>query len=134
MFNGQVVIYADGGCEGNGSPTAQAFGSYVLRAYNGDQLVKQIRSRRIDYPQHKTNNAAEFQAVIDALSQLQPGEYSVHLFSDSQLVVNVLSGQWQTDKPHLVALVQQAQQIMDQLPGLFIEWRSRDVIVRELGH
>jgi ribonuclease HI len=135
MFNGEVVIYADGGCEGNGSQHARAFGSYVMRAYRDGKKVGEKRSGRLDFPQHSTNNAAELQIVLEALKALQPGKYPVRIISDSQLVVNVLSGLWQTDKPHLCALVSDIQfKELCDFPNVSYEWVRRDVIVQELGH
>lgn len=135
MFIGEVVIYADGGCENNGSQQARAFGSYVLRAYRDGELLKTVRSGRLDFPQHNTNNAAELQIVLEALKALQPGVYSIRIISDSQLAVNVLSGTWQTNKPHLQALVNDIKfKELCDFPNVSYEWVRRDVIVRELGH
>jgi ribonuclease HI len=134
MFDGTVLIWADGGCERNGSVSAKAFGSYVLRAMKDGELVKETRSHRQNYLQHHTNNAAELQVIINALSALTPGDYPVTVFSDSQLAVNVLTGAWSTNKPHLQALASEARDLIACFPQIEFVWTPRAEIVAVLGH
>ena len=134
MFDGTILIWADGGCENNGSVSAKAFGSYVLRAMKDGELIKETRSHRQNYPQHHTNNAAELQVIINALSALTPGDYSVTVFSDSQLAVNVLTGLWSTNKPHLQDLVEEAKPVIARFPQLDFVWTPRAEIFAVLGH
>jgi len=52
-----------------------------------------------------TNNVGEYQAVLDAIAlALKLEAMDVEIFSDSQLVVNQVSGVWQCRKRHLLPL------------------------------
>jgi ribonuclease HI len=134
MFNGHVVIFCDGGCSGNGGANPVAYGSYILRAYKGDDLVSQKVSGRMEYPEHGTNNAAELETLIRALEALKPGDYSVKVYTDSQLVVGWVTLGYKCKHDHLRPLIARAKALMALLPGADIEHVSRDVIVHELGH
>ena len=86
------LIYSDGGSRGNPGPAAAAF------------LVFNINGERIyhcgKFLGETTNNVAEYQAVLMAvswllknISQKERAKYSFYL--DSELVVNQLSGRYQ---------------------------------------
>lgn len=140
MFEGEVVIYADGGCENNGAENATAYGSYLLMAVNGETLISQKHSGRIDYPRHQTNNAAEVQVFIDACNALLAkanGEripYKVTYYTDSQLAVNWITGNWRVNADHIKPLVSTARSIMCRFDQFEIAHVGREVIVDLLGH
>lgn len=140
MFNGTVVIIADGGCENNGAANARAFGSYLLRAVKDRTIVRETRSGRLNYPQHTTNNQAEMQTLIEALKVLAVriplvgNDYPVVVYMDSQIVVNLVSGTWSANNATLKTMLQEAKELIAQFPQFKIEWVRRDKIVQALGH
>jgi ribonuclease HI len=139
-FMGRVVIIADGGCSGNGTPNARAYGSFVYTAYRGDVVLKSYASGRLDYEQHHTNNEAEFQVCIDALELLirnadgQRLAYEAEYRTDSQIVVNVLTGNWKCRAAHLLPLVEQARGYMSWFDHLTLVWIPREEVLCVLGH
>ena len=80
---GKIVIYTDGGCEGN--PGIGGYGAVILR-FAARQEVSGGYS-------HTTNNRMELMACIRSLQMLDPG-ISVVLFSDSSYVVNGIEKGW----------------------------------------
>lgn len=85
------LIYCDGGARGNPGPAAAAF---LIFKINGDCLYRSGK-----YLGVATNNVAEYQAVLMALTWLAEnqsfGDRDVFSFYlDSQLVVNQLNGQY----------------------------------------
>lgn len=82
----KVIIYADGGCRGNGKENAIGGYGIILRYKDYQKEVKKGFY-------NTTNNIMELTAVIDALSMLkEPCE--VELYSDSAYVVNAFNNGW----------------------------------------
>jgi len=84
-----LTIYTDGGSSGNPGPSASAFVYY---------LQEKIVLKKSFFLGNKTNNQAEYQAIVFSLEHLIKNRSSfpqvdgVEFFSDSSLVVNQLSG------------------------------------------
>lgn len=90
-----LTVHCDGGSRGNPGPAAYGF---VVRNENS------IIHRQGGYMGITTNNQAEYEAVIQALtyivsSNLSPTSISFNL--DSQLVVNQLNGLFKMKSPAL---------------------------------
>lgn len=80
---GDVVIYTDGGCDGN--PGRGGYGVVILRG-----------SRRVEHSagyRRTTNNRMELMACIAGLEKLQEAS-GVSLFSDSRYVVDGINKGW----------------------------------------
>ena len=97
-----ITIYIDGACSGNPGPGGWAA---VLSA---GQHHKEVGGGK----RHTTNNEMELTAAVGALKALKLNGLSVTIYTDSMLVVNLLSGAHQTKKPHLAALVQEAKELV----------------------
>ena len=134
MFTGEVEIYTDGGCSGNGTPGARAYGSYNIRAIRDGIEVKCTTQVARDYPEHSTNNAAELQALIDALRTLTPGTYTVRTYTDSQVLAGWVAYGYKCKKAHLLPLVLEARRLWAQFPNAEIRCVPREQIVAVLGH
>jgi len=97
----QLVIHTDGGARGNPGPAATGF---IIT--NQDHQTLHQAGRVIG---STTNNVAEYQAVIDALTWIQDHPTFQHLkvnfYLDSNLVVNQLNGKFKVTKPHLRELL-----------------------------
>lgn len=78
-----IEIWTDGGCKPN--PGRGGWGVVIK---DGDTIMKFHGGN-----QRTTNNRMEFQAVIEALKLVGP-ECEAVIYSDSQLVMNILSGTW----------------------------------------
>ena len=80
---GKVVIYTDGGCEGN--PGTGGYAAVILSS-----AVRRELSGGYSYT---TNNRMELMACIHSLRSIDPGISAV-LFSDSSYVVNGIEKGW----------------------------------------
>ncbi|SKA83742.1 ribonuclease HI [Caloramator quimbayensis] len=82
----KVIIYADGGCRGNGKENT--IGGYGIVLKYKD-VVKEVKKGF----KNTTNNIMELTAVIDALLLLKEPCF-VELYSDSAYVVNAFNKGW----------------------------------------
>ena len=93
----KLIIHTDGGARGNPGPAG--LGVYITEE---DGTVVMEHSR---YLGEKTNNQAEYLAVVDALEHAtQLGAEEVDLFMDSELIVKQLHGEYRVKNEALAAL------------------------------
>ena len=112
----QVIIYTDGGSRGNPGPGAAA---YLLKRSDGSLL-----EGRADFLDETTNNYAEYLAVLQALKAAQRhGMQHIELFSDSELLVRQLNGQYKVKSANLLQLYSRC---MECLSG-FASWKVTHV-------
>lgn len=90
-----IQLYADGGARGNPGEAACAFLIYD----RGKKLYEKGKKLGIT-----TNNVAEYTAVIQGLRKAREFDDEVEVFSDSELVIKQLKGQYKVKKPHLKEL------------------------------
>jgi len=98
-----VNIYTDGGARGNPGPAG-----FGLVVYDKDQNIIYKNSQYIGI---KTNNEAEYAALINALEWLVHNKDNfsishINLFSDSQLLVRQIQGIYKVKAIHLKPLHQ----------------------------
>jgi len=111
----KVEIYTDGACRGNPGPAA--IGAVLLCGDRRKEISKAIGD--------STNNRAEIQAVIEALSALKhPEKTEVTLYTDSQLVYGLLQGTYKAKKN---------RDLVDKMLNLSENLRSLEV-VKIKGH
>ena len=116
--NTTLLVYSDGGARGNPGPAASAW----LAIWQGKLLHQQA-----EYLGESTNNLAEYQALLSALTWLvnnwPDSAQSARFHLDSQLVVKQLTGEFKVKKTHLRPLFHQIQQLIEQLrqQGIQIE-------------
>lgn len=89
----KIIIYIDGGSRGNPGPSA--FG--VILCNNKGDILK----RYSEYIGQATNNEAEYQGLIFALKKAKAyfgkekiKKMAIELFSDSQLLVKQMNGEY----------------------------------------
>ncbi len=103
-----MKVFTDGGARGNPGPAAAGFLVYGdagdLREKRGKPFVAQGK-----YLGVKTNNEAEYLAVIEALTYLQghSQDKKIEFFLDSNLVVNQLNGIFKVKEARLRELLVQ---------------------------
>lgn len=103
----RIKIFVDGTTYGNPGPSAYAF------------IVKDVKDNILykagEFIGNATNNIVEARGIIAALSwALQQGKNTVHLFSDSELIVNQINGKYKIRNPQLAALHKQIYDLMRQ--------------------
>ena len=113
------VLYADGASRGNPGPAA--YGAVIFDA-SGNLVAELGENLGI-----RTNNYAEYQAVIAGLRHIETGWPGAEVLvrMDSKLVVEQLSGRWQIKHPELRELAQEAIRIIRGLT-VKLEWIPRE--------
>lgn len=93
----RLIIHADGGARGNPGPAG--LGVYITDE-EGEVVMEHSR-----YLGEKTNNQAEYLAVVDALEHAtQLGAEEVDLFLDSELIVKQMQGVYRVKNRELAVL------------------------------
>jgi ribonuclease HI len=105
-------IYTDGGSRGNPGPSG--FGVVVYD--ESKKIISQI-SKFIGV---KTNNEAEYSALLDALIWVKDNlvNYdisSLNFYSDSQLMVRQLQGKYKVKAPTIIPLYRQAVSLLSTI-------------------
>ena len=88
------------------------------------------------YLGQKTNNEAEYQALIDLLDEVNSrGIQELEVRGDSQLVLSQVQKKWKINKDHLRLL---AEQVWEKTPSLKIKWiwvpREQNKLADELSN
>ncbi len=124
-----LTIYTDGGSRGNPGPGAAAFVIY-------DKAKKPIVQSAV-YFENTTNNIAEYTAMENALkAAAKLGGKNVRAFSDSELIVKQLNGQYRVKSENLKGIYSEC---MDVLSG-FAKWsvthvrREKNKLADELAN
>lgn len=88
MIMNKINVFCDGGARGNPGPAG--IGVVVVDNSGREKCYHK-------YIGHKTNNQAEYEAVLFALQNIKkdyPGVNEVNFFLDSELVVNQIEGKY----------------------------------------
>ena len=117
-----VKVYIDGGSRGN--PGEAAIGVVI---YDGNDREIYRSGRKIG---KRTNNVAEYSALIDALEHLNsivsnPDE-KILIFSDSELLVKQIIGLYRVRDKKLQKLYNRAKELLKKFNNLKIEHINRD--------
>jgi len=115
----KIIAYTDGASRGNPGPAAAGF---VLTDTDGRQLLS--KSFFLD---RTTNNVAEYTAVIKALEAAkQIGAKQLSVFSDSELLVRQINGEYKVKSEQIRPLFQQAVQLLGEFENYKVRFISRD--------
>lgn len=120
----KFVIHTDGGARGNPGPAA--VGVVIEEVAEGNPSTHFARSgRAIEIARRigeSTNNVAEYTAVIEALKEVRSkkykGEYEIHFFLDSNLVVQQLNGKFKVKDGKLRELLMQIRLLEQEIGGV----------------
>jgi len=102
-----ISIYTDGGARGNPGKAAAAFVAFI----DGKLIKKGTKFLGV-----KTNNEAEYEAVILALEWLTEaeGETEILFNLDSELVARQITGEYKVKSLHLKDLLTQVQNLLSK--------------------
>jgi ribonuclease HI len=102
------TAYIDGGARGNPGPAAYGV---VIRSPEGKVLIELARYLGI-----QTNNFAEYSALLAALEYAQQQNFpGLKVFSDSELLVKQMKGEYKVSHPVLKTLHGQARELARKL-------------------
>lgn len=133
----KITVWIDGGCKRNGMPNPEAYASVRIVGHKD-----QIHPIKLDHA--KTNNEAEFGALLSALDLLsiltdRPG-HTVEIRTDSQDLVGWVMLNWKirAEHPTLIMLrdaaVDGMLRLMTAGTNLDLVQVNRSEIVQMLGH
>lgn len=131
-----LTIYCDGGAIPN---PGQGYGSYKVI----DQTGRSRSVERHSFQGTMTNNEAEWHILLKVLSdiheRLKKNNISsrivtLEIKSDSQLVVNMVSGLWSGSDPRMLSLCNQVKAQLSLFQAFSITHVKRDVMVDIFGH
>ena len=114
-----LKIYTDGASRGNPGPASAA---YVITNDEGNTLQE-----KSEFLGNKTNNQAEYIAVINALEMAEnytAGRLQVN--SDSNLLVNQLQGNWRVKSKNIKPLYRRTKDLTKKFDGVVFVHRNRD--------
>ena len=115
----EVFIQTDGASRGN--PGESGAGAVICDSRG--RTLKELKQ----YLGMATNNVAEYRAAILALEKaLELGAKRVTLSLDSDLVVRQLRGEYRVREPHLRALHQKAQEVLNRFSQYSILYIPRE--------
>ena len=114
-----ITANVDGGARGNPGPAG--YGVYI-RDPNG-VVIAQLS----DYLGHKTNNFAEYSALLAALEYaVAHGHRALKVVSDSELMVRQMNGEYRVKSPDLKPLYEKARTLTRQLDKFTIQHVLRE--------
>ena len=117
----KIKIYTDGGSRGNPGKAASAF-----IAVDEGKIVHS----KSKYLGTKTNNEAEYNAIIMALSwALKNEKRYIEIVSDSELVIKQINKVYRINKPHLKALNETVNQLTKGKNISFSNQRREDKFI-----
>jgi probable phosphoglycerate mutase len=114
-----VIVNTDGAARGNPGPAAIGV---VVRSSDGRVLSEVARGLGI-----ATNNVAEYEAAIEGLRQAERlGAATVHLRSDSRLLIEQRSGRFRVKNPTLIRLHGEARELARRFRRVRLEHVPRE--------
>ena len=134
----ELTIYTDGGARGN--PGEGAVG--VVIETRNSKLETRIKKKTIKKTVGiVTNNEAEYLAVIEALSQISNFQFpisKIHVYLDSKLVCEQLSGRWKVKNARMQEFLLKAKTLENEIDAPISythipreENKEADVLVNE---
>jgi ribonuclease HI len=121
----KIIVYCDGACEPC-NPGGYATWGWVA-FLDGKEISH--GSGCVGHGPGMTNNRAEYEAVLQVLRRAQKKGVSVHIRTDSQLVVKQVCGQWAVRALHLTHFRDEAARLL-QATGSSLSWVRREENVR----
>ncbi|HXB21007.1 MAG TPA: ribonuclease HI family protein [Candidatus Solibacter sp.] len=117
--SGVMTAHIDGGARGNPGPSAYGV---IVRNSEG-KIVKELG----EYLGLQTNNFAEYSGLVAALEYAQKEKIpALKIFSDSELLVKQMKGQYKVKSPGLVPLYERARSLARQLQHFSIQHVRRE--------
>ncbi|HEY3769551.1 MAG TPA: ribonuclease HI family protein [Candidatus Angelobacter sp.] len=114
-----IKAHIDGGARGNPGPSAYGV---VVRDAKGEVIAELS-----DYLGLQTNNYAEYSGLLAALEfAVKEKHLSFKVFSDSELLVKQMKGQYRVKSPGLLELYEKARVLVRKLEHFSIEHVLRE--------
>ncbi len=119
MTERHFIVHSDGAARGNPGPGGAG---WVIETLEGE-LVEEGSA----FLGERTNNQAEYEALLHALAAVRPDrETHLEIYSDSELMVRQLNGQYRVKNADLADRHGAALEALDWAAGVTIRHVSRD--------
>jgi len=116
--NNHVEIFIDGAARGN--PGESGIGVLIRESKDNNREIKK-------YLGTKTNNQAEYTALITALESAQNlKDRAIKIFTDSLLVANQINGVWKVKHPEIIPLNKKAKTLFKSYKDISIQHIPRE--------
>lgn len=131
-----VKFYVDGGTLMAARHSRKTRGVYWSMLCEDGPGAKPVLIREQDLKKYKTNNDAEWLAVLEALQYAAKHhtDMPIVIYSDSMLVVKQFNGQWRVKLARHHYLYDRAKELARALKFVIVQWVPRQVNVDKLGH
>ena len=114
-----LIAHIDGGARGNPGPAGYGV---VVKDSKGKKLAELSR-----FLGRRTNNYAEYSALLAALQySLEVGCKALQVYSDSELLVKQMRGEYKMRSPDLRPLFREAQTMLEKLEWFRIAYVPRE--------
>ena len=115
----KIIAYIDGGSRGNPGPAASGF---CLKDISGTPL-----QAKAFFLGKATNNVAEYTAFVKALEAAgEIGARELMLFSDSELLVRQINGQYKVKSELILPLYRRAKTLLENFDKWKVQHITRD--------
>lgn len=115
MKDTQISMYIDGACSGNPGP-----GGYAAIILYGPPNEPSFQDTIVGGKRHTTNNRMEFTALLEGL-KIITHSCTVAVFTDSRLVIGLLSGGWKRKNLQLQKLCSDIEKVIEDR-GLSVDF------------
>ena len=114
-----IEIHIDGACKDNHIKNVTRRASIcIIVQQDGIVIVNDIGN--------KTNNQAEWEALVEALKLAQKNNWNnIKIFSDSKLVVEQFNNRWRVKKQELMSYYFTAKTLEGLIDTVDLRWISR---------
>lgn len=122
-----IEVYFDGLCQPI-NPGGISCYAFIVKA-DGDTLYSDYGIAGEPFSEDSTNNVAEYTALIKALQWLLANNFGpsrVEVMSDSQLIVNQLTGDYKVKAKRIISLYKQVLILMGKFQDIRIKWIPRE--------
>ena len=133
----QLTSTVDGGCRGQGTPTADCYGSALITGRSEDHLHRWV------LPEAYTSNQAEYAALLRALAcakrvlaekYLAPADVTLTVTTDSDLMIRQLIGQYACSDTVLRGFRDNALSLLGEYADFVFEHITGVEMKATLGH
>jgi ribonuclease HI len=122
-----IEVYLDGLCQPI-NPGGIACYAFIVKR-DGKTIYSDYGIAGEPFSGDSTNNVAEYTALVKALEWLLAnnlGSSRVEMISDSQLIVNQLTGEYKVKAKRMLALYKQVLKLMSTFQEIQIKWVPRE--------
>jgi ribonuclease HI len=122
-----IEVYLDGLCQPINPGGIPCYAFIVKR--DGKTIYSDYGIAGEPFSEDSTNNVAEYTALVKALEWLLAnnlGSSRVEIMSDSQLIVNQLTGDYKVKAKRMLVLYKQVLKLMSTFQEIQIKWVPRE--------